>query len=223
MLLALADRCDDYGRNAWPAVATIAAEVEIGTRTTDRCLSSLRDHGLIIEQLAPRQHRPRTWRLNLEALVELSDPQHRATLGESRPAASCDPESSSCCTPDPPNRTSGPPKRESDPPNGESDPHDRADDPVLLIRSFERPTEQEPAAQAPRSSSSEEQNLMFLKGDAFDVVHELGAKTARADVAKRLKAIADERGRTYDDGMIGLAITAALNGHRFGVARKAAV
>ncbi len=83
VLLALADRCDDAGENAWPAVNTIASEAEIGRRTADGVLASLRSHGLIEEQDPPRQHRPRTWRLNLEAIAALADTQRVATLDDS--------------------------------------------------------------------------------------------------------------------------------------------
>lgn len=72
ILLALADRCDDDGRNAWPSIATIATEVEIGARTAQRILRDLQQLGLIDEQAPPRQHRPRTWRLNPTALVALA-------------------------------------------------------------------------------------------------------------------------------------------------------
>jgi hypothetical protein len=77
VLNALADRCWDDGTDAFPSVATIAAQVEISIRTTHRCLDTLRHLGLIAEQAPPRQHRPRTWRLNLEAIRAL-DPKTAA-------------------------------------------------------------------------------------------------------------------------------------------------
>jgi len=80
VLLALADRCSDDGLDAWPSVATIAAESEIGVRIADACLASLRELGLIAEQAPPRQHRPRTWMLNLDAIAALSDTHDRAPL-----------------------------------------------------------------------------------------------------------------------------------------------
>src|SRR5690242_14399836 len=80
VLFNLADRCDHDGRNARPAIATVAAETEIGARTTQRCLQTLRDLDLIGEQEKPGQHRPRTWFLNLEAIAALSDAQHGAGL-----------------------------------------------------------------------------------------------------------------------------------------------
>jgi hypothetical protein len=80
VLLALADRCDDDGENAWPSVATIAAETESNERTVQECLRALREHGLIAEQARPRQHRPYTYRLNLATLTALSGVQESAPL-----------------------------------------------------------------------------------------------------------------------------------------------
>ena len=88
VLSALADRCDDQGLNAWPALATIAGESEIGTRTTQRCLDTLRELNLIDEQEPPRQHRPRTWLLRLDKIAALSGLQHDARLS---PSATQDP------------------------------------------------------------------------------------------------------------------------------------
>ncbi len=80
VLFALADKCVDTGMDAWPSVATIAAEVELGPRTVHKVLKSLQSCGLIAEQAPPRQHRPRTWRLNLDLLRALSGKQQSAAL-----------------------------------------------------------------------------------------------------------------------------------------------
>ena len=90
VLLALADKCLPDGTNARPAVATIAAEVEISVRTVHACLATLRDLNLIAEQAPPRQHKPRVWRLNLPAIKALDKdaaPQHPAALTDSNPDA----------------------------------------------------------------------------------------------------------------------------------------
>lgn len=71
VLLALADRCDDHGTYAFPSVATIAAEAEIGLRTVDRHLELLVELGLISEEAPARQHRPRIWQLHLDAIRAL--------------------------------------------------------------------------------------------------------------------------------------------------------
>lgn len=73
VLLALADRCDDEGFDAWPSVATIAAETELHHRTVQRCLRQLETAALIAEQDKPRQYRPRTWMVNLDAVTDLSE------------------------------------------------------------------------------------------------------------------------------------------------------
>lgn len=97
VLLSLADRCDDDGRGAWPSLATIAAESEVeGGRTIATRLRDLAAVGLIVEQAPPRQHKPRTWALNLDALDRLAqpltdlDPQPDAPL--TPPAERSDPQ-----------------------------------------------------------------------------------------------------------------------------------
>jgi hypothetical protein len=73
VLLALADRCDQDGRNAWPSLDTIRAESEIASEKTARAhLQALQRHGLIHEQRRPSQHRPRVWRLDLDAIRALN-------------------------------------------------------------------------------------------------------------------------------------------------------
>lgn len=74
VLLSLADDCRDAGDGfftAWTSVATMAQEAEISPRTVDAHLAALRERGLISEHSPPRQHRPRTWRLHLIAILEL--------------------------------------------------------------------------------------------------------------------------------------------------------
>jgi hypothetical protein len=122
VLLALADDANDAGENAFPSVFTIAAEVEIGTRTADAVLAGLRAQGLIEEQEPPRQHRPRTWRINLAALAALAAPQTVAALTADRPAGSCDPDQTS----EPQHAAT---LKSSDPQNQNPDPQNRAPDP----------------------------------------------------------------------------------------------
>jgi hypothetical protein len=120
VLRALADKCQPDGTGARPAVATIAAEAEIGVRTAHACLAALRDLDLIVEQEPPRQHKPRVWRLNLHAIRAL-DPkagaQHAAGL------TSRDPQTFSTAP-----QETGPGAQFSNP-----DAHAAADDPVLRI------------------------------------------------------------------------------------------
>jgi len=49
----------------------MAQEAEVSTRTVDAHLSALRGLGLISEYAPPRQHRPRTWRLEIGEIAEL--------------------------------------------------------------------------------------------------------------------------------------------------------
>ena len=46
-LLVLAEHADDAGANAWPAVATIAAEAELSDRTVQRSLGELIQRGIV--------------------------------------------------------------------------------------------------------------------------------------------------------------------------------
>jgi hypothetical protein len=54
VLMLLALRADEDGSNAWPAVATLAANSCMGTRTVDKMLTQLESRGFISEQAAPR-------------------------------------------------------------------------------------------------------------------------------------------------------------------------
>ena len=82
VLLALADRCNDDGLEAWPSRSTIAREVAVCPDTVDDRLRALRDAGLIVIQARAGQHRPATWALNLAAIVALIDPVAMAKLNE---------------------------------------------------------------------------------------------------------------------------------------------
>ena len=90
ILLVLAFYADDEGRNAWPSVATISNECEMGVRTTDKVLRLLAKQGFIAEQAKPQRHRPRTWMLNMDRL----GPQHSCeSTHTAGPQHSCDPAS----------------------------------------------------------------------------------------------------------------------------------
>jgi hypothetical protein len=80
VLLVLADDCHDDGTKAWPSLATIATEVEIGRRTAAKVLARLKAEGLIAEEAPPTQHRPRTWCLNLTRIAALTDAHDGAPL-----------------------------------------------------------------------------------------------------------------------------------------------
>jgi hypothetical protein len=135
--LALADRAYDDGGNAWPSVATIAAEAEISTRTCDKCLKTLLDAGLILEQAPPGQWRPRTYRLDLDAWTML-DPKWQAAqfAADTQPAATLNRSASQSVAglnPSDTHTVAGLSKVDSsDPQLSQSDPQPSQSDPQLL-------------------------------------------------------------------------------------------
>lgn len=80
ILLAIAFHCDRDGRNAFPSNQTIRQETELGEHTVRRGLATLEAHRLIREQAPPRQHRPRVYELNLEAIRALLATRNSADL-----------------------------------------------------------------------------------------------------------------------------------------------
>lgn len=88
VLLALANYADDDGRNAWPAVATMAARTEMSERAVHKSLKELQAINLIAEQEPPRQHRPRVWLLNLDVIGQLQEARvaPHASLEDGSPA-----------------------------------------------------------------------------------------------------------------------------------------
>ena len=74
VLLALAKRCDDDGDRAWPSLQTIAEDAEVSRHTARRTLADLRALGLIHVSRRASRHRPTAWRLDLPALINLSNP-----------------------------------------------------------------------------------------------------------------------------------------------------
>jgi hypothetical protein len=101
-------------------------------RTTHAVLAALEAHGLIAEQQPPRQHRPRTWKLNLSKIAELSGPQDPAALKRSPDLQ--DPAVLQAAAVPPPPHDSRPAPQESSPApqNSSSGPQPGAEDPVLL-------------------------------------------------------------------------------------------
>jgi hypothetical protein len=73
VLLALADDCQDDGRDAYTARSTIALEAAISPDTVDAHLKALQALGLISIQHKSRQHHPNIWRLHLPVLAALTD------------------------------------------------------------------------------------------------------------------------------------------------------
>lgn len=69
LLLSLGSHCWDDGTNAYPRVSTIALECQVSARTMHSLLDVLTSEKWIEEQAPPRQHIPRTYRLNLRAII----------------------------------------------------------------------------------------------------------------------------------------------------------
>ncbi len=73
VLQALADDCQNpFGRDIFTGVKTIAAECEFSVRTAQKLLAGLVTHTVIVKQAKATQHRPTTYRLNLELLRAIS-------------------------------------------------------------------------------------------------------------------------------------------------------
>ena len=88
VLLSLADDCRDDGSCAFPSMTTIGLEAAICIKTGDQCLVDLQQVGLICEQAPPAQRRPRTWRINVERMRELVDPQDLQRVDDAWPGPS---------------------------------------------------------------------------------------------------------------------------------------
>ena len=65
VLVALADYADNQGGSVFPAVATLARKCGIDETTCRRALRRLEGDGWIVVVREARQHRPRTYRLQL--------------------------------------------------------------------------------------------------------------------------------------------------------------
>lgn len=79
VLLAIADHCDDQGRNAWPSVETLARKARLSTRRVQQILRSLENRSLIhIEENrggtldTPSDRRPNRYTIMLDVLTSNS-------------------------------------------------------------------------------------------------------------------------------------------------------
>lgn len=81
VLYALADRADDYGRNAWPSQGWIAYRSRMSDRTVRRHLKALEGRGVIargnpaIVSHLPVDRRPINWDLNMLLVREDEEPE----------------------------------------------------------------------------------------------------------------------------------------------------
>lgn len=84
--LKLADCADDRGCNAWPAVATIAADCGLSRRGTQKVLERLRERGCIEVQAASTNRKSTTYRVAMVADVPGGSGQQRECDGGERGA-----------------------------------------------------------------------------------------------------------------------------------------
>jgi hypothetical protein len=210
VLLALADRCDDDGRNAWPSVSTIAKEVEMGVRSVPAVLRMLEEAGIIHEQAPPSQHRPRTWSVDLARLQELSDLQDLADLnqGERRSDLQHVADlSSELCSPDlqhaaglasdperpgRQNRESGRQNRESGRQNRESGRQicdsgrqHVAEEPVLLNCPLNSPLN---SARAQEIENEKHRTRVAVKAKAIELLTTVGGFSSQEALGKAVRA-----------------------------------
>jgi hypothetical protein len=97
VLLSLADHANPDGEMSFPSVNRIAQETEFGESTVRECLAWLRNARLITQTAPPCQHRPATYRVDLEVLAGLQlvevyrpglqQPASRPPAGGARPPA----------------------------------------------------------------------------------------------------------------------------------------
>lgn len=77
VLLSLADDCrgEPLAPEAFTSVPTMALEAAASARTIDAALAKLVGWGLISDHAPPRQHKPRTWLLNIPVIVAMITPE----------------------------------------------------------------------------------------------------------------------------------------------------
>ncbi len=82
VLLSLADDCtgDPLAPLAFTSVPTMEREAAVSARTIDAALANLKRWSLASEHAPPRQHKPRTWRLNIPAIVAMIPTEIAAKL-----------------------------------------------------------------------------------------------------------------------------------------------
>ncbi len=66
MLLAMADHAREDGSDCWPGIGYLAHKCDVDRRTAQRRLRRLQELGYAQEKSPASQHRPTTYRLNLD-------------------------------------------------------------------------------------------------------------------------------------------------------------
>ena len=207
VLLALADKAHDDGRNAWPSIATIGGESELGEHTVRKCLEALKHADIIQEQAPPRYRRgegrrARAWMLNLERLATLAPP-HTGDLENPTARTSADLDDTDGAqrleeSATPHNATAAPHFSNLTPHCRNSTPRTSADDPVLepVLNSplNEKPVAAKSAAPAPtpqkpkgdekrKDAETEEPTATTKLGRSTNPVHAELLDAARATVS----------------------------------------
>jgi hypothetical protein len=95
ILLALCEKADNDGTNAWPSVATLARYAECSERTVQRALGRLRRDGWITETSKATRYRPRVYSVNLSRLQGCQNVTPRVTPEVSRGDTVVSPDPSS--------------------------------------------------------------------------------------------------------------------------------
>ena len=219
VLVCLAKVCqNENGLDCYPSRATLALAAERSERTVDAFLDDLQRRGFISETDKPRRHRPRTWRLHVDRLLDL---QPVATLDrtvDAQPVAGL--PSIDAAVDRVLDRQFQPVDLQLR--NLDSQ-FQRLDSQQVATerseRSYER-SEQEHGAVAPVPSPDDndpEKSYAVVKRLAFDAIDTLGTSAQFSELSGALKDLTAKHGIPYDARTVGAALTFALSSRRTGM------
>ncbi len=222
VLVCLAKVCqNENGLECYPSRATMALAAERTERTIDAFLDDLAKRGFISETDKPRRHRPRTWRIHVDRLLDLQPVAPLEHQQDSQPVA-----------PLPVGHRTDPEvlDRQFQPVdlqlrNLDSQFQRLESQPVATERS-ERSEQREqiPGAIAPLSVSLQKErtekkdpttkDFAVTKRLAFEVVERLGMTADYADHAEELKTRLATLGIPYDVRSVHVAMLTARMGRQ---------
>jgi hypothetical protein len=112
ILLAICEKADNDGGNAWPSVHTLARYAECSDRTVQRTLLTLRQRGWIEIVKRASRYTPRVYRVNLSKFQGCQPVTHEATRMAARDDRAMSPDPSitrpvPTVTEEPPPRANG--------------------------------------------------------------------------------------------------------------------
>ncbi len=217
LLVCLAKVCqNEHGLECYPSRSTMALAAECSERTIDAYLTDLVRRGFISETDKPRRHRPRTWCLHVDSLLDLQP--IAATL---RQAEDSQPIAATLATEEPVGAEVL--DRQSDAVDlqlGNLDSQIRRLDSQPCVaterseRSYER-SEQVPGAIAPPVSSDRNeptpQDFAVTKRLAFETIEELGPTAAYPDLTEGLKTKVARLHINYNTTSIHVSLLTALS------------